>query len=268
MRRRYESFLLLAVFSLPAPMLAIELPNLDLPDLEFESFKTTTPDVGFDVPATLVCRDVTTAEFRQSHPGERLIEVEAPVTLMLYHGKAAKLDDVVISIQGDHAGFRVHDYAPRTELQSELAEPIELKTTHSNDKSIGASLGGKLSGDIALIPTVSAGLSKATSETEQRKQLAPKQAVLVSGTIGGRTGVYYKLRRSTQSTLEGERTFNVTFAAPVEWEGGSIKVHCLARGEKKWLFVEQRRIWNETAKPVELRLVSHTVAKPAVAEAD
>ncbi len=264
MRRRFASLFLLGSLALANPATAIELPEIELPDFEFNSFRTKTPEVGFDVPATLVCRDVTTPEFAVSHPGERLIEVEAPVTLMLYHGKAAKLDDVVISIQGMNAGLRVHDYAPRTELLSELAAPIELKTTESTDKSIGASLGGKLAGDIALIPTISAGASSAQSATEQRKRLAPKEAVIVSGTTGGRTGVYFKLRRSTQSTLEGERTFRVTFAAPSDWSGGSVKVHCLARGEKKWLFVEQRRVWNETAKPVELRLVSHSVAKPAI----
>ncbi|QDT67691.1 hypothetical protein MalM25_05920 [Planctomycetes bacterium MalM25] len=239
-----------------------EAAAIELPELEFNSFNTRTPEVAFDVPASLVCRDVTTDAFRATHPGERLVEVETPVSLLLYHGEAGKLDDVVVTIDGADAGLRVHDYTPRTELASELAEPIEVKRTESTDKSIGASLGGKLAGDVALTPTISAGASKIESSTQRENRLPPKQAVIVSGTTGGRSGVYFKLRRSTQSTLEGERTFKVTFAAPLAWDGGAIRVHCLARGEKKWLFVEQRRVWNETARPVELRLVSHTVAKP------
>lgn len=243
-------------------LMAVELPQIHL-----ESFQTTTPDVAFDVPASISCRDVTHAAFQAERPGERLIQIEAPITLLLYHGEPAKVDDVVVEIRGAAAGLRVHDYEPRTELTSELAEPIEVRRTTASDKSIGASLGGKLAGDVALVPTVSAGNATKESSTETRSRLPPKQAVIVSGTTSGRTGVYYKLRRSSQSTLEGERTFSVTFAAPADWDGGAVEVRCLARGEKKWLFVDQRRVWNETTRPVELRLVSHTVAKPAIAEA-
>lgn len=255
-----------AVSLLSASSLLLALPAgaVELPQIGFDSFQTTTPEVAFDVPASLVCRDVTTDAFRADRPGERLIQIEAPVTLLLYHGEPAKVDDMVVEIRGTAAGLHVYDYSPRTELTSELADPIKVTRTTATDKSIGASLGGKLAGDVALTPTVSAGSAMKESSTETRSRLAPKRAVIVSGTTSGRTGVYYKLRRSTQSTLEGERTFQVTFAAPQDWDGGSVEVRCLARGEKKWLFVDQRRVWNETTRPVELRLVSHTVAKPAI----
>lgn len=262
-RRRPFLILMLALIGSGG---AHQAAAIELPELEFDSFKTRTPEVAFDVPATLVCRDVTTDAFRADYPGERLVEVEAPVSLLLYHGEVSKLEDVVITIDGADAGLRVHDYWPRTELASEHAEPIEVKRTESIDKSIGASLGGTLTGDVALTPTISGGATKIDSTSHRENRLPPKQAVIVSGATGGRSGVYYKLRRSSQSTLEGERTFKVTFAAPRDWEGGSIRVHCLARGEKKWLFVEQRRVWNEMARPVELRLVSHTVAKPVSPE--
>lgn len=256
----------LALSAVAGDVAAFDLPSVDLKPIEFESFDTRTPEVAFDVPASLVCRDVTTDAFRTDYPSERLVEVEAPVSLLLYHGEVSKVQDVVITIDGAEAGLRVHDYWPRTELASEHAEPIEVKRTESTDKSIGASLGGKLAGDVALTPTISGGATRIESSTQRENRLPPKRAVVVSGATGGRSGVYFKLRRSSQSTLEGERTFKVTFAAPSDWDGGAIRVHCLARGEKKWLFVEQRRVWNEIERPVELRLVSHTVAKPAVSE--
>lgn len=240
-----------------APCSGVELPRLD-------SFDTRTPDVGFDVPERLVGRDVTTDAFAEAHPDRRLIEIETPVSLQLFRGEAGKIQDIVIEVDGSAADLSVYDYAPRTELQSEFAEPIEQKTTVATDRSIGASLGAEIATDVSLTPTISAGASKQETSTEVRSRLPPKQATVVSGTIGGRSGVYFKLRHSSQSTLEGERTFKVTFEAPASWSGGDIQVRCLARGEKRWLFVDQRRVWNETTRPVELRLVSHTAAKPEV----
>ncbi|QDV72530.1 hypothetical protein [Botrimarina mediterranea] len=256
---------LLALFLLPAiwmsanPASAIELPQVG-------SFDTSTPEVAFDVPATLACRDVTTPEFLAANPDMRLVEVVTPVSLLLFHGEAGKVDDMILEIDGAAAGLKVHDYAPRTELASDLAQPIEVKETIATDKSIAATIGAKLAPDVCLTPTLTAGTSKAESATVTRSELPPKQAIIVSGTTGGRSGVYYKLRRSSQSTLEGERMFRVTFAAPADWDGGSVEVRCLARGEKKWLFVDQRRVWNQTTTPMELRLVSHTTAKPVVDE--
>ena len=246
----------LLVTLMAAPSVAVELP-----DLEIGGFDTKTPEVAFDVPRSLECRDVTTPEFQAANPEKRLVEIEAPVSLLLYHGEANRVRDLVIEIDGGEE-LTVHDYTPRTALTSELAEPIEVRRSTSTDKSIGASLGGKLAGDVALTPTISGAHGRTESSTETRHKLPPKQAVVVSGTIGGRRGVFYKLRSSSQSTLEGERTFRVTFVAPAEWDGGSVEVRCVARGQRKWLFVEQRRVWNELARPVELRLVSHTVAKP------
>ena len=194
---------------IPAPAAAIDLPSIPL-----STFKTETPDVGFDMPSVLVSRDVTTDAFRKENPGQRLVEVVAPVSLLLYHGEPDRVDDVVVEILGEAAGLRVHDYAPRTELRSELTKPIEVTRTTASDQSLGASLGGRLGADVTVTPTVSYGKASNESSTETVSRLPPKQAVIVSGATGGRTGVYFKLRRSTQSTLEGERTFRVTFAAP------------------------------------------------------
>ena len=232
---------------------------------ELPSFSSDAPEIAFDLPPTLECRDVTPADFAAAHPEQRIIRVEAPITLLLYHGEPRRIDDVVIEIDGGDA-LRVFDYAPRTTLASEHAEPIEEKRTVHTDKTIAASLGGKLSGDVALTPTVSSGVSRNESKTETFTRLPPKEAVVVSGAIDGRTGVYFKLRRSSQSTLEGERLFTVDFVAPADWSGGEVEVRCVARGERRWLLVEKRGVWNETAQPVELRLVSHTVAKPEVGE--
>ncbi|WP_146399431.1 hypothetical protein [Pseudobythopirellula maris] len=216
------------------------------------------PEASFDIPRTLVCRDVTTEEFAATRPGERLLKVEAPISLVLYHGEARRVEDLVIEIDGEAAGLMVHDYGPKTLLESEHAEPIEVERTSQQDKSMGASLGGKLGVDVAITPTIHGAVGRSQKEVEKLSRLPPKEPTVVSGTVNSRRGVYFKLKRSSQSTLEGERNYTVTFVAPVGWTGGEVRVECLARGTRKWLLVERREVWAEKSSPVELRLVSHT----------
>ena len=107
-------FLAPVVWMSAQPSSAIELPQV-------ARFDTRTPEVAFDVPATLSCRDVTTSEFLAANPDMRLVEVVTPVSLLLFHGEAGKVDDMVLEIDGGAAALKVHDYAPRTELASDLA---------------------------------------------------------------------------------------------------------------------------------------------------
>lgn len=227
------------------------------PAAEIPGITPGEAEVGFDIPLVLTCHDVTTQAFASNHPGERLVEVRAPISLLLYRGEPERLRDVVIEIDGGESGLRVHDYGPRTQLASDHAKPISEQRTVAEDKTLGASVGGKLSGDLAISPSISGGYSKSETRTSTTHKLPPKEAVLVSGTTNSRRGVYFKLRRTDQSTLEGEHEFCVTFIAPEDWPGGVVEVRCVARGKQKWLMVEQRRVWNETTAPVELRLVSH-----------
>ncbi|TWT47660.1 hypothetical protein [Botrimarina hoheduenensis] len=221
-------------------------------------------DLEFDLPATLPCRELAT----DPATGKRLLEVIAPVSLVLYAGSPDELDDVVIEIDGGVAGLAVHDYEPRTTLTAELTEPIEEKRSVAFDKTLGGSVGAKLGTDVALTPSVSGGFSKTETQSETQSRLPPKTATIVSGTTGGRTGVYFKLRRSSQSTLEGEHTVRVVFAAPADWQAGELQVRCVARGRQDWFFVKRTNVWNESRTPVTLQLVSHTVAKAETNTAD
>lgn len=226
---------------------------------ELIDLSVNTPEVSFDVPESLVVADVTTNEFLRDHPEQRLFEVKVPVSLLLYQGEADRIRDVVIEIDGAADNLRVHDYTPRTHLQSEFTEPIEQKRSIGTDRSMAASLGGTLGADITIIPTMNAGKSESNTIVETTSKAPPKKAVIVSGTTQSHQAVFFKLRQSSQATLEGEQTFCVTFAAPEDWPGGTIEVRCVARGQQKWLLVERRKVWNETARPVKLRLVSHSI---------
>lgn len=247
------------------PCLSIAMASNHLPAGEIDEFRelidlsANTPEVSFDVPESLYVRDVTGDEFARNHPDKRLFEVKVPVSLLLFQGDADRIRDVVIEIDGAADNLRVHDYSPRTHLQSDFTEPIEQRRSIGSDRSLAASLGGKLGTDITLTPTINAGKSESESLIETTTKAPPKKAIIVSGTTQSHRGVFFKLRQSSQATLEGEQTFSVTFAAPEDWLGGTIEVRCVARGQQKWLLVERRKVWNETARPLKLKLVSHSV---------
>lgn len=261
-RIRLAANVIIALLTLA--LLSVESRGSDIVGLGAE-----LPVIEFDVPQSVVCRDVTPEGYAPARAGDRLVQVVMPVSVVLLRGDVERVREVIVEVDGSDAGLTVHDYSPDTRLESELAGAVEVKRTTERQHGIDASLGGVLpvaGGTAHLTPSVTAGKSERSTSTKTETRRPPKRAVLVSGAVNRRQGVFFKLRPSTQSTLEGEHELSITFVAPAEWEGGELHVECVARGVKKWLFVKQRKVWSASRAPVEVRLVSHTVAKPVVDE--
>ena len=210
------------------------------------------PRVHFDVP-----RGVVATELAET-AGGRLIAVELPVSVVVAKGDVDRVAEVVVEIDGAASGLIVQDFAPVTTLTTEFASDIEVAVISESDRHLDASLGGILpnpgSGIAQLTPSISAGAAGRDTEKETVKKLAPKEAIVVAGAINRRQGVRFKFRPSSQTTLEGERRLTVTFAAPDGWAGGELAVRCSARGERRVLFVKQRKVWGSANEPVAVRL--------------
>ena len=107
--------------------------------------------------------------------------------------------------------------------------------------------------------------------TEKMKRLPPKYAVVVSGTSSEGRGVFFKLKRWSQTSLEGVHPLSVTFAVPADWRGGEVRVDVRARGERKMLWLKQPATVGRAAGVVSLHLAGdphvHIVAKPVETEA-
>jgi hypothetical protein len=171
--------------------------------------------------------------------------------------------------------MRVFDFAPATQLASDIEHAIETTTTTKSAGPIDGSLGGALpipyAAEVAHVtPTVNAGISKGEATTEKVNRLPPKYAVVVSGTAAEGRGVFFKLKRWSQTSLEGVHDLSVTFVVPVGWRGGEVFVTCSANGQRKVLFMKQSATLGAEGAPVRLYLagpgrVRH-VAKPVVVE--
>lgn len=237
------------------------------------------PEVRFDLPAHLVARELHEPG---SHASSRLVEVVAPVSVRVLRGGVHKVKEVTIEIDAgcessSSVSLAVADFAPQTTLASDVADPIQVTTTNESTRSFEASLGGESPlplGDVVaqVTPSLSGGKTDRTAETITKAKLAPKLPLVVSGTLNGGRGVFFQLRPSSQTTLEGQHQLSVVFRVPAEWNASQLQVRCWARGERQILWFDQPQTWGtavrtvQVALPTKLSATPHLVAKQPVGE--
>src|SRR3954470_9648946 len=234
------------------------------------------PTVEFDVAPTAECRDITPTERIKQFPNQRLIEVTLPVSVRFRGVSMDEVDELAIEVNGASAGLRVYDFAPATQLFTDVSHEIETTTTLKKARSLDGSLGGTIpipgADAVAhLTPTISAGMAGCNTETEKSSRLPPKHAVVISGTSSAGRGVFFKLKRYSQTSLEGSHELTVTFVAPRVWRWSEIRVDCAARGDQRVLWMKQSGTIGQATHMVQLvemsaKPVRQTVLKPAVAD--
>jgi hypothetical protein len=230
------------------------------------------PNVEFDVAPTAECRDVTPPERLAQYPELRVIEVRLPVSVRFRGVSMDEVDELAVEVNGASAGMRVYDFAPKTQLATDISHDIETTTTTKKARSLDGSLGGTIpipgaEAAAHLTPTISAGIAGCNTATEKVNRLPPKHAVVVSGTSSAGRGVFFKLKRYSQTSLEGLHELTVTFVAPRAWRWSEIRVDCAARGEQKLLWMKQSGTIGQATRLVQLvemgaKPVRQTVLKP------
>jgi len=231
------------------------------------------PFVEFDLAPVAECRDVTPPQRIAQYPTQRLVEVMLPVSVRYRGFDTSDVDELHVEVSGAW-GMRVHDFSPKTELASDITHEIETTTTTKKSRSLDGTLGGTLpipgaEAAAHLTPSITAGLSNCNTATEKVNRLPPKHAVVVSGTSSSGRGVFFKLKRSSQTSLEGVHELSVTFIAPRIWQRSEIMVACAAHGERKtMLWMKEEGTIGQATRTVQLvemgaRPVRQTVLKPA-----
>jgi len=238
------------------------------------SFPTThaaaaeEPIVAFDFGRTLECRDVTPADFSATYPDERIVECTLRLSVNLVSGAIEDVDSVRVEISDCDERLRVYSFSPSTRLESEFAGPIETITTTESSHSFSASLGGELPAGIGgvvahVTPTVGGGAGGKEVVTEKAKRVAPKQAVVAAGTMNEEHGVFFTLRPSSTSSLEGVHELAVQFIVPSQWRGDAVRVACQATGQQKVLWMKQSKVWAQKSTAVALYLAGDLAARRA-----
>lgn len=185
-------------------------------------------DVVFDASPSVACRDVTPDDFNASHPGLKMVEARVQISSLIYRGAPGDLEELIYQFGSPERSLQVIDYLPKTTLLSDYAGNISIEQTgqQTNEVTIGASghFSGVAEANVGMTHNSVRGL------TVNYEMLPPQELVAASGTMNRGTGVYFKLRRSAQVSLEGSREFVLLLAVPKTWRGDYLRVVCEARG--------------------------------------
>jgi hypothetical protein len=240
-------------------------------------YVAAAPYVEFDFARSAECRDVTPRERMAQVPSYRFVELVLPISVRFRGLAMEDVEELDIEINGAAAGLRVIDFSPTTQLASEFAQQIETTTTTKRARSLDGTLGGGLPVPVAglvahVSPSINAGISGSETATEKTNRLPPKHAIVVSGTSSEGRGAFFKLKRSSQTSLEGVHELRVTFVVPADWHGGEVRVGCSARGKRRLLLLKHDATVGRAAGNVRLHRtaggVVREVAKPILADAE
>jgi len=227
-----------------------------------------SPALDFDLGPTAECRDVT-AEFCDDAPaGQRLVECTLRFSVQHVGGDLGDVRDLRIEVFDCDRSMRVHSFSPTTRMTSQYTGAIERTITNESSNTFGITLGGELPapiGDVVahVAPSVSGGRANREVVTEKEKRLPPKEVLVASGTIEQEHGVFFRLRPSPQTTLEGMHELTVRFLVDADWRGDIIAVRSSASGEQKFLWVKQQKKWAQETQHVVLFLEGDEAARHA-----
>lgn len=223
--------------------------------------------LAFDFGRTIECRDVSPSEFVDRYPDERIVEATLRLSVYLTSGAISDVETIRVEIGDVDRRLKVFDFSPSTRLESEFAEAIETVKTVESSHSFEVSLGGEIpciGGTPANVtPSISGGKGGKEVVTEKQKRVAPQQAVVASGTTNEEHGVFFILRPSPTTSLEGVHELKVRFVVPVTWRGDAIRVAVQAAGNQKVLWMTQQKVLAEKSTAVALYMEGDYAARRA-----
>ncbi len=191
------------------------------------------PRVRFDVTLLIACRDVTPPEFAATRPGEKLLEAAFNISSLIECGKESDLDQFFYRIESPEHSLHIVDHLPRTEVASNVVGHIAVERHDESSAQLGGALG-------AAYPPfskaeVSGQLGSKSGLQVRYEMLPPKELLAASGTLDRERGVFFKLRPSGQTSLEGAKQFVCVFRVPCGWRGDYIRITCQATGYRRGL---------------------------------
>jgi len=200
--------------------------------------------VALDIPLVVACRNVTTDEFSADHPQEKLIEATVHVSALVTAGKPSDVHHMLLIVCSPERRLRTVDFSPRTQLESDLVGPIRVERHTSQDKSLTAGIGGGVGlqygiANVSAAPSASAGVTDSEKVKETYQRAPPRQLVLASGTVASGHGVFFKVKASPLTALEGDQQFVCRFAVPAAWRGDWARVDCRTFRRTKEYFQEK-----------------------------
>lgn len=250
---------------------ARSLPFLSLLLLIPTSTFAGTPRLAFDFGRAIACQVVPTESGSEEFAEEKLIQFTLPISVQLLSGDMAQVKSVRIELTDRDQRMFVHDFQPQTRLESQHTEAIERTHSTEESHSLSATLGGEAPVPVGnlvahVTPSASGALGKREAVTQTERLLPPKQVVVASGTKRNRHGVFFQLRPTPQTTLEGVHEIALTLRVPKHWRGDTLRVEVTAQGVEKFLWMNREATLAQESGHIALYLAGDREARLAAEE--
>ncbi|HVX15382.1 MAG TPA: hypothetical protein VHC22_29605 [Pirellulales bacterium] len=235
------------------------------------------PKVSFDLGYVVECHDVTPQAFALLHPNEKVIEANLRLSVRLEKGEEKDVDQLQVEITSPGERLRIIDFLPRTTIEPEAADNIEVVKTSETVRSLGATVGttvsingGNAHGNGAVVTSaLPAGNANATHRHELKettKKIPAGRPVVTSGTLENEHGVFFKLKRTAAGSFEGIKLFSFRFAVPSNWRGDWVVISCQAQGTVTRYFFKSIEEIGTTKAFLALHLAGDAPAEHAAVE--
>lgn len=183
-------------------------------------------EVSFDVTPSIACRDVTPPEFAEANPDERLVEAQVEVSSLIRRGKEQALLEYFYRFDSPRRTLRISDYAPKTTLASEVAGNIAVEDKQEATRGLGVTVASPLDWPVKF--GSSGELGTKNLHSTRYELVPPMSTVAASGTLDRGHSVYFKLRPSRSTSLEGSRSFTLVFRVASDWRADYVRLSCTA----------------------------------------
>lgn len=191
--------------------------------------------VRFDAPATVECVDVTTAEFAELNPFEKLIRLDFYVAAEIDARQRQNIVELSFRVAGMTSRNGVVDFYPRNALETGIDGVIEVEKRNEKNSSIG--LEAAISHESNLKAGGNANHGVKTAETQRFSQVPQHSPIVSSGFLNRGTGIFVKLFPSKLATLEGTHAISITFQVPADWRADLVMIDCQAKKKTDPFFV-------------------------------
>ncbi len=185
------------------------------------------PILQFDVRHRVACIDVSQDDHFKTVLGKRLIQAKIPVSTLVRHGSAQELLQLLIRFENPDRSVQVIDYQPKTTLATDIVGNIGIETKQDKSAGVGVNLSASQAG---IRGTTTAEIGSKHGQSIKWQHLPPLELLSASGTIGRGSGVYFKLKPSKRTSLEGNRDFVLLLQVPESWQSGVLHIDCRAEG--------------------------------------
>lgn len=161
---------------------------------------------------------------------ESVMRVEVPlrISTRIDVDRRTTIEELYFEVRFITSHVAVLDYDPKTQLASDIEGAIEVQVTDEESKSLGTSVNGTYHG----IVSAQGGLDVGSKSIDTRKyrKMPEQQTIAASGTLDRGRGAFFKFRRASQQTLEGDKFVSVVIEVPSTWRAGLIDVSVAAEG--------------------------------------